>query len=133
MARPRKRRMLGFSPEATYFKPSGIPLRELEEVQLSMDELEALRLTDIEGLSQKDAAERMRVHQSTLNRTLASARAKLSDALVSGKAIRVSGGDFMIEDGSFVCPGCKKRVKHKPGQRCNTIICPACGCRMRRC
>ena len=79
-------------PAATWFKPSGIPLRMLEEVVLTFDEIEALRLADAEGLYQQQVAERMKVSRATVARILASARRKTAEALVHGKAIRIEGG-----------------------------------------
>ena len=89
MVRPRRNRRIGFSPGVTYYKPAGIPVRELEEVILGMDEAEALRLCDVEGLKQEGAAERMNVSQPTLFRILSKAREKIADALINGKAIRI--------------------------------------------
>ena len=92
MVRPRKRKRVGFAPEVTFFKPQSIPLSELQEVSLDSDELEAIRLTNIEELNQAQAAEKMDVHQSTLHRILVRAEKKIADALINGKAIRINGG-----------------------------------------
>ena len=89
MPRPRMMRMVGFSPEVTYFKPQGIPLRELSEVTLSKNELEALRLVNVEELSQKEAAEKMQISQPTFFRELKEARKKLTKALIKGSAIKI--------------------------------------------
>jgi predicted DNA-binding protein (UPF0251 family) len=93
MARPVKSRLINCVPAARYFKPVGIPLRELEEVILGMDELEAMRLTDLEGLYQADAAEKMGVSRQTIGNILNSAHAKLADALLNGKALRIGPHD----------------------------------------
>lgn len=90
MVRPRRGRWVNFEPNTYYFKPQGIPLRELEDVYLSLDELEAIRLCDSKGLDQNVAAKEMRVSQSTLQRTLSSARSKIAEALVNGKAIKIN-------------------------------------------
>ncbi|MDD3175873.1 MAG: DUF134 domain-containing protein, partial [Candidatus Nanoarchaeia archaeon] len=82
-------------PEITYFKPQGVPLRKLEEVVLTKDELECLRLSELENLSQLQSAELMEIHQSTFQRTLTRAREKITDALVNGKAIKIHGGEIM--------------------------------------
>lgn len=95
MVRPRKCRRVNFHPEITYFKPQGVPLSSLEEVNLTLDELDSLRLSHVEQLSQIDAAEKMEVHQSTFQRTLTRAREKITDALVNGKAIKIHGGEIM--------------------------------------
>ncbi|MBR9683804.1 DUF134 domain-containing protein [Candidatus Woesearchaeota archaeon] len=87
--RPRLRRRVRFNPEVTYFKPAGVPLRKLEEVVISREELEALRLKNTLNLEQKKAAERMNVSQPTFHRILLSAREKVTEALVKGKAIKI--------------------------------------------
>ena len=89
MVRPRLFRRIGIDPDATYFKPRGIPLFRLEEEVLEIDELEAFRLVDGEGKAQVDAAEKMGISQPTLNRLLAGARKKVATAVSKGKAIRI--------------------------------------------
>jgi len=89
MPRPRKPRFLRFKPNVYYFKPRGIPLRFLEEVELLPDELEALKLAEVEGLKQKEGAVRMKISQPTFARILASAHKKSATALIEGKAIRI--------------------------------------------
>ncbi|MFC1967533.1 DUF134 domain-containing protein [Chloroflexota bacterium] len=98
MPRPIKCRRVGFMPGVTYFKPAGIPMRVLEEVKLSLEEAEAVRLKDLEGLEQSDGALRMNVSRPTFQRVLASARQKIADALLNGKAIRIEGGNYEIVD-----------------------------------
>ncbi len=94
MPRPRMMRRIAFEPGITYFKPQGIPLRELEEVVLSFEELEALRLQNIEELGQEEAAKKMNVSQPTYFRVLKDARKKITDALVNGKAIRIEKSNY---------------------------------------
>lgn len=89
MSRPRKRRFLRFNPSVYYFKPRGIPLRMLSEVVLLPDELEALKLHDVDNLEQIEAAKKMGISQSTFARTLDRAYKKMAQALIKGKAIRV--------------------------------------------
>lgn len=96
MPRPRKCRQIGFVPDVTYFKPQGIPMRFLEEVSLSFEEIEAVRLKDMEGLEQEQAAARMGVSRPTFQRILASARNKIAAAILSGKAIRIEGGHYKV-------------------------------------
>ena len=103
MSRPFKCRRVAFMPGVTYFKPAGIPLRVLEEVRLSVEEAEALRLKDLEGLEQEQGAERMNISRPTFQRVLASARKKIADALLNGKAIRIEGGNFEIGPHQFRC------------------------------
>ena len=89
MVRPIKQRRVSFDPNVTYFKPRAVPLSELEEIDLQADELEALRLCDYKELEQRMAAEKMGISQSTLQRILASARKKVSEALIKGRAIKI--------------------------------------------
>jgi len=103
MPRPPKCRRVAFLAQATYFKPAGIPLRVLDEVALSLEEAEAIRLKDLEGLDQEDAARRMNVSRPTFQRVLASARQKMADAILHGKAIRIGGGNFEMAWHRFRC------------------------------
>ena len=89
MPRPKKQRRLRFQANVHYFKPRGIPLSELEEVNLLPDELEALKLHEIDKLGHIEAAKQMTVSQPTFGRILNKAYAKLSQAVVLGKAIRI--------------------------------------------
>lgn len=91
--RPRKCRQIQFNPNVTYFKPQGIPMRFLDEIELSAEEVEALRLKNIEDLDQIEAAEKMHTSQSTFQRILSSAYKKISIALIEGKAIKILTGD----------------------------------------
>jgi predicted DNA-binding protein (UPF0251 family) len=96
MVRPRLCRRVKFNPDITYFKPRGIPLSELEEVVLPVDEYEAVRLKDLEGLEQEECAKKMKISQPTFHRLVLSARKKISDAIVNGKAIKIEGGNYKI-------------------------------------
>jgi len=89
MARPRLCRRIKFNPEVNYFKPRGIPVRCLEIIEISLEEMEALRLKNLEGLEQTQAAQKMNTSQSTFARILASAHQKIADALINGKAIKI--------------------------------------------
>lgn len=93
MVRPLKPRCIGAEPEAYYFKPRGIPLRALEHVVLALDEVEALRLKNLDGLDQTEAAKKMGVSQSTFQRILVAANRKTADALLNGKAIKIERGN----------------------------------------
>lgn len=98
MARPRKKRQIGFSPSATYFKPAGVPLNSLNEITLGHEELEALRLKDLIQKKQEEAACQMNISQPTFHRLVQAARKKIIDALVHGKAIKIKGGDYTMKD-----------------------------------
>ncbi len=89
MPRPPCPRTISHLPPATYFKPAGIPLRDLREVQLAADELEAIRLADAEGLYNVEAAGRMGVSRQTFDRIVNRARSKVATALVNGYALRM--------------------------------------------
>ena len=90
-------------PQVTYFKPAGVPLAHLQEVRLSIEEAEAIRLKDIEGLEQDECAQRMSVSRSTFARILLTARQKMADALLNGKAIRIEGGNYEMSVRRFRC------------------------------
>lgn len=90
MPRPRLCRTIRFNPNATYFKPQGVPMRFLEIVSLSLEEMEALRLKNIKNLDQVAAAKKMNTSQSTFQRILSSAYKKIAEALVNGKAIKIT-------------------------------------------
>lgn len=89
MPRPKIPRCLRFNPNVYYFKPRGIPLRILEEVVLEPDELEAIKLHDIDGLGQIEAAKKMKISQSTFARILDGAYKKIAEGIIKGKAIRI--------------------------------------------
>ncbi|HHV61785.1 MAG TPA: DUF134 domain-containing protein [Firmicutes bacterium] len=129
MPRPPKFRRVEFLPQVTVFKPAGVPLRELEEEVLTIEELEALRLKDLEGLEQEDCAERMQVSRPTFQRVLVSAREKVARALVEGKAIRVEGGHYRLAARRFQCRACTHEfeVPFGTGQRGIEMVCPRCG------
>lgn len=89
MPRPRVCRKLMFKPGVTYFKPAGVPMSELEEEILLPEEVEAIKMCDVEELKQENAARKMQVSQPTFNRTLTSARKKIANAIIKGKAIKI--------------------------------------------
>lgn len=127
MPRPPKFRRVGFLPDVTYFKPAGIPLRTLQEVVLRVEELEAIRLKDLEDLEQEACAERMQVSRPTFQRILEAARRKVAEALIQGKAIRVEGGHFRVDAGSLYCATCGFQFSHdETSQPTDTTFCPQC-------
>lgn len=108
MPRPKQCRRVCLSPDCTYFKPAGIPASTLEEVVLAVDELEAMRLVDVEGLYYEQAAERMSVSRRTFGRIIDSARRKVAQALTQGMALRIEGGVIeMAEQRTFRCADCE--------------------------
>ena len=90
--RPKKTRWIACSPKERCFRPRCVPEEKLEGVYLTLDELEAVRLVNLAGLTQEEAAERMGVHRSTISRILKAANRKIADALVNVKAIKIEGG-----------------------------------------
>jgi predicted DNA-binding protein (UPF0251 family) len=108
MARPKCVRSIHGLPDATYFKPRGIPLVELDEVVLTGDEYEAIRLADLDGRYHEDAAARMNISRATFGRIIESARRKVADALTGGKAIKIEGGSIrMSNKRKFHCSHCE--------------------------
>ena len=96
MVRPRLCRRVRFQPNVIYFKPAGIRMVELEESVLSVEEFEAVRLKDLEGLEEGECAKKMNISQPTFNRLVRGARKKMADAIVNGKAIKIEGGNYKI-------------------------------------
>lgn len=96
MPRPKRCRRIHSRPGCTYFKPAGVRMAELSEVVLTLEEFEAIRLIDLKGTEQKKAGELMKISQPTLSRILQIARKKIADAIISGKAIRIEGGDYVF-------------------------------------
>ncbi|AGA89676.1 putative DNA-binding protein [Thioflavicoccus mobilis 8321] len=115
MPRPHLPRRIGQRPQATYYKPAGVPLHRLQEVVLALDELEALRLVDMEGLYQEAAAERMQISRPTLSRILAGARQKVAGALVQGQSLRVEGGAVRDDGGQPHARSCPNSAQDGQG------------------
>jgi predicted DNA-binding protein (UPF0251 family) len=128
MPRPRKHRRVWREPLPAIFKPVGVPLRRLATITLLHEELEALRLTDLEGRYQADAAEQMGVSRSTVQRIVAEARRKVTQALVEGAALHIEGGTFRVPAVRWQCDECGQRweVEHGSG-RGVPARCPSCG------
>jgi len=156
MVRPTRTRRIFFQPEVTYFKPVGIPMANLKETVLGLDELEAIRLIDSEKMEQHKAGEKMKISQSTLSRLLRTGRKKLADAIINGQAIKIQGGNFKMvkptrkgfgrglggrgKMGGFAtgpggickCPKCGYEEAQVRGQPCMNKICPKCKTKMTR-
>src|SRR5688500_8718516 len=93
MTRPRKCCRIWFCPEYDCFTPEGKPESDIEVIEVTPEEAEALRLKNIKNLDQTEAAEKMGISQSTFQRILASAYKKVSEALIYGKAIKIGKRD----------------------------------------
>jgi predicted DNA-binding protein (UPF0251 family) len=152
--RPKRKRLVRFNPEITYFKPIGIPLRSLQEENLTLDELEAVRLADLEKLDQEESSKKMDVSRVTFLRIIHSAHHKIAKALIYGKALSLKGGEYVMPnlDGrgplgrgggrrgfapgggqglggsaDCICPKCGEKAPHTRGVPCFNTKCPKCG------
>ena len=125
MPRPPIERAVAGVPRITLFKPAGVPARELEQLRLGVDELEAIRLVDLEGLSHEQAAEAMGVSRQTVGRVLERGRASVAEALVEGKAILIGGGQYRVEPRRMRCLACQA-CWMDDGSAASTS-CPECG------
>lgn len=147
MPRPRVCRRVGFQPNVTYFKPVGIRITELEESVLTVDEFEAVRLKDLLNLGQEEAAKKMNISQPTFHRIVSSARKKIADALINGKAIKIEGGNYKMPikrngrgfgrryggpPSVCVCPVCGNQQPKVTGLPCSQTKCNKCGSLMIR-
>ncbi|MDJ0828845.1 MAG: DUF134 domain-containing protein [Desulfobacterales bacterium] len=127
MARPQKHRIVGFNPNTRYFKPRGIPMGELAKIRLTLDEFEAIRLADLQGLSHAQAGNKMGVSRATFSRIIQNARKTIADALINGKAISIEGGNYKIicSDRTFICADCDNRWEETSGTG-RPAGCPFC-------
>jgi uncharacterized protein len=109
MPRPNKCRKIFSNPGVFHFEPVGRELSEKTEVELTIDEFEALRLADYEGYYQERAAEQMNVSRQTFGNIINSAHKKIADFLINAKSLKITGGsiEMKIEDRNFICYGCK--------------------------
>ncbi len=106
-------------PPMEGFKPFGIPMRELESVNLLFEEFEAVRLVDYENLTQEQAAEKMKISRPTFTRLYDKARKNIAKAFVEGKAIIIKGGDYVTDDYWYRCRDCNETmVTMKPADHC---------------
>ncbi|MHA1905136.1 MAG: DUF134 domain-containing protein [Candidatus Thorarchaeota archaeon] len=126
MARPKRRRKVLKEPPVSVYKPAGIPAMELEEILITVDEFEAIRLADFEEMGQREASDVMHISQPTFNRTLASARRKVARGLVEGCVLRIEGGKYILSDGTggLECVDCGSSLNMKSA---DLHTCPKCG------
>jgi len=136
--RPKRKRLIRFLPEINYFKPAGIPLKDLSEVILSLDEVEAIRLAELENLDQEEAANKMKISRITFQRILHQAHKKIAESLIYGKAIKMKGGEYTMPNldgtgpqgqGPMTGRGRGRRVQ-APRQGLGgtaECVCPKCG------
>ncbi len=126
MPRPTCCRRIGQMPQYGLFKPTGVPCSSLEEVVLAVDEMEAIRLADLEGLYQEQAAQQMNISRQTFGRVIESARRKVARALCQGMALRIEGGTVeLVTMRKFHCDQCQHawELPHGTGR---PLHCPKC-------
>jgi predicted DNA-binding protein (UPF0251 family) len=127
MPRPRCLRRVACRLSSSLFKPAGIPAARLQQTVMTLDELEAIRLADLQGLYHEAAALRMKVSRQTFGRIIESAHRKVADALIHGKALQLKGGDVaMAGMRTFRCSGCRNSWQLPFGTG-RPSACPACG------
>jgi predicted DNA-binding protein (UPF0251 family) len=110
MPRPHKPRSIEYNHIPSCFQPVEIPAPGLPQVEITLDEIEAIRLSDLERMNQEDAAARMQVSRQTFGRILTSAREKTAEALLSGKVLVIQGGS-----GHYLHPGGPHRHRRRGG------------------
>lgn len=98
MTRPKCCRKIACIPDVNYYKPKGIPSSILDEVVLTLDEFEAIKLADFEGLYQEQAAVKMNISRQTFGRIIDSAHRKIADVLIHGKALKIEGGEVRVQN-----------------------------------
>jgi predicted DNA-binding protein (UPF0251 family) len=126
MPRPFCCRRVSGEPPSKFFKPQGIPLTVLEVVTMTVDEYESVRLADLEGLYQEDAAQHMGVSRQTFGRIVESAHRKIAEALVNATALEIKGGEIeMVNQREFLCSDCRHgwQVPYETGR---PAACPQC-------
>lgn len=130
MPKPKKNRFVQQPPAVTYYKPQGIPLFQLEQVVLDVDEFEAIRLVDYEGLHLENAARQLNVSRATCARIIDSAHRKIGTAFTHGYAIRIEGGSFVLGKNRYRCRDCGSRWEIEIGKRtaaeAASVACPNC-------
>lgn len=131
MARPIKWRKIEHIPMVPYFIPADHEIEGVEVNVLLLEEVEAIRLKDLEGLEQAECAERMEVSRPTFQRILLSAREKIADGMINGKAIHIAGGNYTRNICSVMCEECnenwKESFENLQQIKEGTYICPTCG------
>ena len=127
MPRPHKCRWINQPPGVQAFKPMGVPAKNLERIELQLDEFEAIRLADSEGLYHEMAAERMEISRATFGRIITRARQKVADALINGKVLIIKGGNVAVSSiRDFGCGNCKQSFE-VPFGTARPASCPSCG------
>ena len=126
MARPEKQRNVLAPPAYKNFKPAGIKMNKLDVEELSLDEYEALRLADYDGLEHSDAAVQMEISRPTFTRLISKARQKVAKFIVDGKVLQIDGGSVHFSQNTILCLDCNTRYT---GNFIDNFkySCPECG------
>lgn len=124
MPRPKSDRIIHEPPLFTEFKPMGIPGRNLEQIKLSLDEFEALRLADYVGLSHEEAASELEISRSTFTRLIRKARKKVADFIFLGKILSIGGGNVHFKNNIIRCLDCGHTFRVEINTRVGK--CPEC-------
>jgi predicted DNA-binding protein (UPF0251 family) len=125
MPRPKCCRKIGYMPDTTYYHPEGESYHSQEEIVLTLDEFEAIRLADHEDMYQEQAALRMNISRQTFGRIIEAAHKKIAEVLIMGKALRIEGGDVSIRNKKSIrCDICKKAIECS--DKSTNGICPHC-------
>jgi len=120
MPNRRRFRRVKMPPSMKGYKPFGIPMRELESVNLLLEEYEALRLADYENLNHEEAARKMNISRPTFTRLYDKARKSIAKAFVEGKAIIIQGGTFITDDYWYKCEECHETmISEEPVSNCS--------------
>ncbi|MFT8316203.1 MAG: DUF134 domain-containing protein [Clostridium sp.] len=125
MPRPVKYRKIENLPQYTYFVPMGRRKCEIEDIIIKVEELEAIRLKDIEDLNQEECAKKMHISRQTFQNIIDNARKKIATAIIEGKAINISGGNYTMNICQFKCLVCNNIYEIKYEE--DRTICPICG------
>lgn len=126
LARPVKWRRVEFLPSVNKFIPLTQNGRPIGENTLHIEELEAIRLKDLEGLEQEECAKKMEVSRQTFQRILNNARLKIADSLIKGKTVKIEGGNFTFNICNIKCNNCGNQWEESFENLKNTIVCPEC-------
>ena len=126
MPRPKKLRNISEPPKFQKFKPAGIRSLQLKKIKLSVDEYEAVRLADYLGLDHLEASKKMQISRPTFSRLIEKARKKISIAIIEGKELIISGGNFQFEHFLLSCNQCSKTFRHCELKDQSILKCPYC-------
>ncbi|EGW40170.1 hypothetical protein DOT_1811 [Desulfosporosinus sp. OT] len=100
-------------PESNQFGPLNAPINQEHFINMTVDEYETIRLIDLEGFTQEECADQMKIARTTVQRTYNDARKKLAESLVRGKVLRIEGGDYKLCDGLEKSCGCGGCLRHR--------------------